>query len=86
MLVTFIFNGPERPAAPYNVWQTDYSTYALVYSCTQILTNILKSETVWFLSRTRTLSNDKVDQLKAILVQNGIDTSAFEIVDQLNCH
>ena len=85
LLVTFINNGPERPGSPYNVWQTDYSTYVLVYSCTQILTNVLKSETAWVLSRTRTLPNNKVDQLKATLEQNGIDTSDFEIIDQLNC-
>ena len=74
-----------RPGSPYNVWKTDYSTYSLVYSCTQILTGILKSETAWVLSRFSTMSFDQVEELKAIFQQNGVDTSAFELVDQSTC-
>ena len=37
----------------YRVLSTDYSTYAIVYSCTNYL--IAKTEAVWILSRTETL-------------------------------
>ena len=89
MLVTFPFYIAGvitiRPGSPYNIWKTDYSTYSLVYSCSQLLANVLKSETAWVLSRTSTFPTDKVEELKAILQQNGVDTSAFEIVDQSTC-
>ena len=39
----------------YRVVSTDYTSYAVVYSCTNFL--ISKSEAVWILSRTETLSD-----------------------------
>ena len=39
--------------SPYQIIDTDYTDYAIVYSCSQTLANsILMGEYVWFLSRT----------------------------------
>lgn len=72
-------------ASPYNVWQSDYNTYSLVYSCTPLISGILKSETAWVLSRTPTLDANKVEELKNILKDQGVNTSPFEVVDQASC-
>lgn len=72
-------------ASPYNIWQSDYSTYSLVYSCTPLIGGLIKSETSWVLSRTSTFDANKVEELKNILKVQGVNTDAFEVVDQQTC-
>ena len=69
----------------YNVWDTDYENYALIYSCKYIIPNLLKSETSWVLSRTRTLPASTVQYLKGVLGAQGLNLDLFEIVDQTGC-
>ena len=66
----------------YNVWQTDYTQYSVVYSCKQVIPKVLKYEIVWLLSRTKTLDQQLVQNLKQILKDKGVDTSKFLKVDQ----
>ena len=73
------------PKTPYNVYQTDYSSYALVYSCVPILGSTIKYETGWVLSRTPTLQQNKVEELKQVLKAIGVDIKYFLKVDQSNC-
>jgi lipocalin len=61
---------------------TDYTSYALISSCQQIIPYILKSQSAWIFSRTRTLSDSVVKDIKQFAADNGIDTSKFEITDQ----
>ena len=69
----------------YNVWETDYESYALVYSCkpiTSVLGLQLKSENVWILSRSKTLSPVIVERLRTKLQTAGVDPSNLSIVQQ----
>jgi lipocalin len=48
---------------------------------------VLKQEIVWILSRARTLSNETIENLKAILKKNGIGAGSKLIVtDQSTCN
>lgn len=70
----------------YQVWSTDYSNYALVYSCVDktALFGLVKYkvEQAWILSRTPTLNSTLISQLKSNLTQ--IDLKNFEKTKQ-NC-
>lgn len=68
----------------YNVIQTDYSTYALVYSCSEVIPMVLKSESAWVLSREKTLSDTINNELINLLVNMRVDVNNFESVPQ-NC-
>ena len=46
------------PEGDYRVVDTDYSSYSIVYSCSDIL-GVAKCENVWILSRDEELSQDK---------------------------
>ena len=59
----------------YNVWSVDYNKFSLVYSCTQVIPVLLKSEFVWILSRTTTLDSLTLSILKGLLMVNGVDPS-----------
>ena len=65
----------------YDVWDTDYNTYALVYSCV----SNQSSETAWILSRTRTLSQSVIDRLESVLKARGVDPTKFRLTNQSNC-
>lgn len=70
----------------YNVWETDYITYALVYSCKETV-NVgelisFKKENAWILSRSKTLDSALVLRLKAKLEAAGVMTSKMSPLDQ----
>ncbi len=73
----------ENPG-DYQVWETDYDSYSVVYSCTQIIPSLLKSEVTWILSRTKTLDAAFVQSLKDKLVARypGFPVDNFIPVDQ----
>ena len=69
---------PNNPSgAQYNIWKTDYNTYSLVYSCQQLVPNLLKYEFIWILSKQNTLSDTILQDLKSILEKNNINISKF---------
>jgi lipocalin len=47
----------------YNVIDTDYETYSLVYSCSKIA-YFFKSESAWILTREKVLDETKLEELK----------------------
>ena len=49
------------PAGDYRILDTDYSNYAVIYSCTDLL-GVAKTEYVWILSRDIELSDDLLNQ------------------------
>lgn len=67
---------------PYDVLETDYDTYALVYSCTQVVYDLVKLEIVWILARTPHLDEKLVHQLDLRLQSYKIDTSKLITTDQ----
>ncbi|CAF0704577.1 unnamed protein product [Brachionus calyciflorus] len=77
--VTFFQN-----EGPYEVLETDYETYALVYSCTQVVYDLVKLEVVWILSRKPTMDEKEIDYLKQRTASYKLDTSKFFRINQ-NC-
>ena len=77
---------PNIPLGEYNVWETDYTGYALVYSCTQIIPLVLKNELIFILSRQTTLEKTTIDRLKSLLTNNGVSSvSNLIVTDQSSC-
>jgi lipocalin len=71
----------KQSTGSYMVIDSDYKTYSLVYSCSQV-TKRLKTETVWILSRGKTLNSMVINYLYAELISLGINPSHFETVTQ----
>ncbi|CDW82602.1 UNKNOWN [Stylonychia lemnae] len=46
------------PTGSYNVVDTDYTSYAIVYSCSNFLFGLFKAEYAWILARTQTLASE----------------------------
>lgn len=74
---------PVLPYSPYWVVSTDYTTYSVVYSCTDIFERFHFSY-AWILSRSPTLPTVIVDYAKKLLIEEGIDISKMTHTDQ-NC-
>lgn len=74
LLVTFakgVGNGNSKGTGipgPYNVLATDYTSYAVVYSCPLI----------WILTRERNPPQDLVEKSVQILLDNNIDISKLK--------
>ncbi|GFS10181.1 apolipoprotein D [Elysia marginata] len=66
----------------YYVLATDYDSYSLVYSCSDLFG--ISMEYAWILSRERNAGLD-VSGLEQILTDAGVDITNFETVDQQNC-
>ena len=54
------------PAGDYRVLDTDYSNYAVIYSCADIL-GVAKNENVWILSRDVVLSDNLLNRAKDVI-------------------
>jgi apolipoprotein D and lipocalin family protein len=66
----------------YNVIETDYNSFAIIYSCTDYF--FFKKEYAWVLSRTRSIEADKIK----ILVQklkNYTNIENLITTDQTDC-
>jgi lipocalin len=71
-----------RSSADYEVVETDYTNYALVYSCINLPLVNYKDEFVWILSRTKTLDIKVINNLKEKLTKLGVDTKHLVVIDQ----
>jgi apolipoprotein D and lipocalin family protein len=76
------FNTFEK--GDYNVITTNYVDYALVYACQNIPIIDRKFEFIWILSRTKTLAQSVVDELKKVLSDMGADVGSLKKTAQ-NC-
>lgn len=68
----------------YDIIETDYNTYALIYSCSKRF-GFIKNEYAWILSRSRTLEPAVIARLKQTLSQYTDDVAKLLIADQTNC-
>ena len=84
LLVTFKNSFINR-AGSYNVWMTDYQSYSVVYSCTQVIPYVFKIEMIWILSRDTALAAETVTNIKNTLTSSEISVSSFEKTDQNDC-
>lgn len=70
--------------APYWVLSTDYQSYSLVYSCSDVL-GIFHIDFAWILARTRVLTEDIVGQLHDQLAAAGVDVNRLTVTNQTGC-
>jgi len=68
----------------YNILDTDYSSYAIVYSCSEKLL-VFKTELLWILTRDRNPTQSVIDKATAIIKSQGIDTRRLKKTRQTNC-
>lgn len=66
----------------YDVWATDYSTYSLVYSCQTTSLLGIKIENVFILSRTKTLDENILNNLKGMLAASGFNLNLLNYTPQ----
>jgi len=75
------FSSLQPVDAPYQIWDTDYDTYAIVLSCIPIL-NALGQSDIWILSRTPTLPKSTLDGLLQKLADAGFDYGDMRMQEQ----
>ncbi|CAF4884091.1 unnamed protein product [Rotaria sp. Silwood1] len=66
----------------YNVIKSNYVDYGLVYACRTIPILDVKLEFIWLLSRTKTMSQSIVNELKQILIDMGANVDSLTHVEQ----
>ena len=76
-----LFSG--TPRGNYWIVDTDYDSYSLVWSCTDLF--VVNFDIAWILSRKRTLDDSTVTMLKQKLAGFGINVDGFRVTDQSNC-
>ena len=64
-MVSFSTDPDMTGATNYNVIDTDYTSYTLVYGCDN--TAVGKTESVWILGRETTMSDEKLEEVYAIM-------------------
>ncbi|KAH3774985.1 hypothetical protein DPMN_176380 [Dreissena polymorpha] len=72
------------PEANYWVVETDYATWSLVYSCTN-LEGFARAEIYWILARGTNLPDDVTDKLKQVLQDKGLKFGKFTKTVQEKC-
>jgi len=68
----------------YNVVETDYTSYTIVYFCRQINTST-KSEFLWILTREQAPPATLINKAKQVITVQGIDTNRLKAVKQKDC-
>nr|CAH0104873.1 unnamed protein product [Daphnia galeata] len=71
--------------APYWVLGTDYTSYSVVWSCTNKKGNLFNSQIAWILTRAQFPSQNIIDTALAVLAANGISQNPLSITNQKNC-
>ena len=69
--------------ANYNIVDTDYQSYTIVYTCSEKL--FLKFELLWILTRERNPSPQLIDSVEQKIKAAGIDTSRLKKTKQTDC-
>jgi len=78
------FNGRSSTTANYNVVDTDYDSYSVVYSCSSVLF-FFKAEFLWILTRDQIPSDELITEVEAKIKAAGLDPSGLEKTDQATC-
>ncbi|KAM6953787.1 apolipoprotein Db [Aplochiton taeniatus] len=72
------------PYSPYWVLSTDYSSHAVVYSCTDIL-RLFHVDYAWILGRSRFLPPSTEEKARELLRLENIDIFKMAVTDQTGC-
>jgi len=68
-----------QPWGQYLVLDTDYDSFTVVYSCTNLL--VARMEFLWVMSRQRTLTAETHKKIYDLLGKYNIDTKALEVAN-----
>ncbi|KAI9560119.1 hypothetical protein GHT06_014129 [Daphnia sinensis] len=69
--------------SPYWVLGTDYTSYSVVWSCTN--RGFFNSQIAWILTRDQFPSTETINTALAVMASNGINQNKLEITNQKNC-
>ncbi|RZF42632.1 hypothetical protein LSTR_LSTR001427 [Laodelphax striatellus] len=69
--------------ASYTVFDTDYDSYAGIFTCQKLAFANRQSATI--LSRTKTMNAGQIEQLRTKLTHFGVDPFELSIIDQAKC-
>lgn len=83
LIVNFGGFQPESTSTNYNVVDTDYENYAVVYSCNNKL--FFKSEILWILTRKQFPSPYLIKDIKKRIRSFGLDTRRLKRTNQKGC-
>ncbi|XP_037537756.1 apolipoprotein D-like [Nematolebias whitei] len=72
------------PYSPYWILSTDYVTFALVYSCTDVL-RLFHVDFAWILGRTRSLPDSTIEKALNTFAYNNIDVTRMTPSRQQDC-
>ncbi|XP_069552521.1 apolipoprotein Db [Brachyistius frenatus] len=72
------------PYGPYWVLSTDYTSVAVVYSCTDVF-RLFHVDYAWILGRSRFLPPDTVRYAEELLIGEGIEICKMKATDQTGC-
>ncbi|CAG0904404.1 unnamed protein product [Darwinula stevensoni] len=78
-------SSPEPEEFPYLVLDTDYESYAVLFSCSSLCRGQYHTETAWILGRAAAISRGTLGQIYSRLRGIGIDPKRFLAVDQSDC-
>jgi len=84
LIVNFDSQETRSTTANYNVVDTDYESYSVVYYCSNVL-YFLKAEILWILTRDQFPEDDMIAGVKEKIAQAGIDNSRLGKTDQATC-
>ncbi|GFO24810.1 apolipoprotein d-like [Plakobranchus ocellatus] len=74
---------PQSKRANYKIMATDYTTYSVIFSCTQL--EEVNLQFAWILTRARGVAPPNLKRLKSKLAAAGVDVTEFFVVDQKDC-
>ncbi|CAG9859685.1 unnamed protein product [Phyllotreta striolata] len=77
------FNVPIAVHSPYWVLSTDYTSYAVVWSCQDVL--VASASTAWILTRDQNPPRSLIEKAENILKQQNISTTPLTKTNQNNC-
>lgn len=68
----------------YNVMYSDYTSYSIVYTCSESNWYFftVKSESAWILSRTKVLEENKLREARNKISQIGVNVEKMSMTDQ----
>lgn len=70
------------PFGDYNVLETDYDNYGLVYTCRETLGGLASLQYAWILTRGKKVSDEQMQKFLDVYKKNGVDISHFNDVSQ----
>lgn len=70
--------------ANYNVLDTDYDSYAVVFSCNSFL-GLVNGQVVWILSRQRFPPRALLDRAHEVMKENGLSLTFLATTDNNDC-